>query len=284
MLFSTYQIITIASLLLSSIYSIIGILKENFRIGLRRKAKIIERMKTLSNGLWEFYEKFNPPMRADNGKDSWFHIYFTIFITSVFVIGFFSNKFRFGLNVIALASVLEFGIGSSFFEFYEVRKFQKFENKSNSSTDTLPAEKLLTESHDLNWFFLRISIAQILIVLLINEFLVSNISPSISGYVKIEFYILAFVVTFYFALIASVLYSRVYSSIEFIAMKEFLSSYDNDIIVMLEVNISRNKFISTTGKLVAIGKYLYLHNAEDFFQDIDFNEIKMIGIKEITKE
>lgn len=280
MSYSAYQILTIVSLTASAIYSILSILRNGINPRSKKKSDFVDSLKMMSGKMREFYEKFNPPMRVDNSKDTWFHIYFTILLAFLFIMNFATHRFSFSILVVGLATIAEFTGLTSLYEIYEMPKVTKVLEEFNDKNSKKTVDELVGDAYKQNWFFIRFFVGKIFAILFINVFIVSNVSLTQNPNNELIFYLLSFVTTFYIVVFEAYLYRRLYTELEFAASQKYLSTSNKKVDAELHVDASRNKTLSLMGKLIAIGKYLYILREDGFIQEVSFRTIQSISIRE----
>lgn len=277
---SIYQILTIISLIASAIYSILSILKLGISPRLKKKSDLINSLKIMSTEIREFYEEFNPPMRINNTKDKWFHYYFLVMLALSFTIIFTSHKFSFSMLYIIPAFIVESSVLITSYEIYEVGKMNSFlEAFSDKSSKKIYSE-LIKEAYRRNWFFIRFTVGKIIAVLFINVFIVSNVNLAQGSTGEIFFYTFLFVATFYLVILEAYLYRKMYVELEFVASQKCLATCNKKVNTELHIDITRNKNISLVGKLIAIGKFLYILREDGFIQEVNFKTIRAVSINE----
>lgn len=280
MSYSAYQILTIVSLTASAIYSISSILRNGINPRSKKKSDFVDSLKMMSGKMREFYEKFYPPMRVDNSKDTWFHIYFTILLAFLFIMNFSTHRFSFSILVVGLATIAEFTGLTSLYEIYEVPKVTKVLEEFNDKNSKKTVDELVGDAYKQNWFFIRFFVGKIFAILFINVFIVSNVSLTQNPNNELIFYLLSFVTTFYIVVFEAYLYRRLYTELEFAASQKYLSTSNKKVDAELHVDATRNKTLSPMGKLIAIGKYLYILREDGFIQEVSFRTIQSISIRE----
>ena len=280
MAYSIYQILTISSLIASAIYSILSILRLGINPRLKKKSDLINSLKIMSTEVREFYEEFNPPMRTDNTKDKWFHYYFWVTLALSSTIIFTSHKFSFSMLYIILAIIVEPFVLTTIYEIYEVPKMnsvlEAFSDKSSKKTYS----ELIKEAYQRNWFFIRFTVGKIFAVLFINVFIVSNVNLAQGSTSEIFFYTFLFIATFYIVILEAYLYRKMYVELEFVASQKYLATCNKKVITELHIDITRNKTLSPIGKLIAIGKFLYILREDGFIQEVNFKTIRAVSINE----
>lgn len=280
MAYSVYQILTIISLIASAIYSILSILRIGINPRLKKKSDLINSLKILSTEVREFYEEFNPPMRIDNTKHMWVHYYTLVtFVLSTAII-FTSHKFSLSIPYIALAIIAEFIVLNTINDLYELPKVNSVLEAFSDTSSKKTCSQLIKEAYNGNWFFIRFTVGKIFAVLLINEFLVSNVNLPPGSASEIYFYTLLFIATFYIVISEAYLYRNIYVELEFVASKKYFQTYNKEVTTELHIDITRNKTLSPIGKLIAIGKYLYILREGGFIQEVNFKTIRAVSIKE----
>lgn len=280
MSYSAYQILTIVSLTASAIYSILSILRNGINPRSKKKSDFVDSLKMMSGKMREFYEKFNPPMRADNSKDTWFRIYFMALLTFLFLMNFTTHRFSFNIVVVGVATIVEFTGLTSLYEVYEVPKVSTVLEDFNDKNFKKTVDQLMGDAYKQNWFFIRFFVGKIFAILFINVFIVSNVNLTQDPNNEIIFYLLSFVTTFYIVVFEAYLYRRLYTELEFAASQKYLSTCNKKVDAELHIDVTRNKTLSPIGKLIAIGKFLYILREDGFIQEVSFRTIQSISIKE----
>lgn len=280
MTYSLYQIVTIASLVASTVISVIGVAKGNFSLRYRAKANIVERLKLLSDGIREFYEKFNPPMRVESEKDVWSHWFSLIILVFLGFMFFFGHRYAFGLTVIAIAIVGEFAVLPTIYELHIISRVTKLTSKFEKKSGSEQHDKLIIEAKKVNWYLMRFTVGEILSVVFINVFIVSNLTLESTPVETMGLYAMIFVATSYIILLQTYLYHNVYREIEFVSIKEYIADYKKSIMLDLILSVPKGQATKISGEFLSLYKFLYLKREDDSFQEVNFKGIELMSVRE----
>jgi len=184
------------------------------------------------------------------------------------------------------AIIVESFVLTTIYEIYEVRKMNSVLEAFNDKSSKKIGSELINEAYRRNWFFIRFTVGKIIALLFINVFIVSNVNLAQGSSGEIFFYTFLFIATFYIVILEAYLYRKMYVELEFVASQKYFATCNKKVITELHIDVTRNKNISPVGKLIAIGKFLYILREDGFTQEVNFKTIRAVSINEteIAKE